>query len=120
MVRHVPVQSTSLLINATENRGGYGLSVNEPIGGHDPYINSKGCAELVRGLLLVFFFSPMNTQSTKSRCCYTSLKCNWSAGTGRRTDLYPILPVAFCTEHLSISGILMQFGSVYRIEPAAI
>ncbi len=30
-----------------EHREWLGLSENEPMGGHDPYSNSKGCAELV-------------------------------------------------------------------------
>src|SRR5262249_33791440 len=36
----------------------WGYRENEPMGGHDPYSNSKGCAELVTASFRESFFSP--------------------------------------------------------------
>ena len=36
----------------------WGYRENEPMGGHDPYSNSKGCAELVTSAYRSSFFSP--------------------------------------------------------------
>lgn len=36
----------------------WGYRENEPMGGHDPYSNSKGCAELVTSAYLQSYFSP--------------------------------------------------------------
>jgi CDP-glucose 4,6-dehydratase len=36
----------------------WGYRENEPMGGHDPYSNSKGCAELVTGAYRQSYFSP--------------------------------------------------------------
>jgi CDP-glucose 4,6-dehydratase len=36
----------------------WGYRENEPMGGHDPYSNSKGCAELVTSAFRESFFSP--------------------------------------------------------------
>jgi CDP-glucose 4,6-dehydratase len=38
----------------------WGYRENEPMGGHDPYSNSKGCAELVTSAYRDSFFSPAN------------------------------------------------------------
>jgi CDP-glucose 4,6-dehydratase len=41
----------------------WGYRENEPMGGHDPYSNSKGCAELVTSAYRDSFFSPDSLQS---------------------------------------------------------
>ena len=38
----------------------WGYRENEPMGGHDPYSSSKGCAELVSSAYRSSYFSPMN------------------------------------------------------------
>lgn len=61
-VRHVP--SVKAVVNITtdkcyENREwAWGYRENEPLGGYDPYSNSKGCAELVSSAYRSSFFSP--------------------------------------------------------------
>jgi len=41
----------------------WGYRENEPMGGHDPYSNSKGCAELVTSAYRDSFFSPEASES---------------------------------------------------------
>jgi CDP-glucose 4,6-dehydratase len=41
----------------------WGYRENEPMGGHDPYSNSKGCAELVTSAYRDSFFSPQTFDS---------------------------------------------------------
>ena len=43
-----------------------GYKENEPMGGHDPYSSSKGCAELVTSAYRRSFFSSMKTASIAS------------------------------------------------------
>ena len=60
--------SVKVLVNITsdkcyENREWvWGYRENDPMGGHDPYSASKGCAELVFGAYLKSFFSAGATQ----------------------------------------------------------
>lgn len=60
-VRHTP--GVKAVVNITtdkcyENREWlWGYRENEPMGGHDPYSNSKGCAELVSASYRASFFS---------------------------------------------------------------
>jgi len=64
-VRKTP--SVKVLVNITsdkcyENREWiWGYRENDPMGGHDPYSASKGCAELVFGAYLKSFFSQKNS-----------------------------------------------------------
>ena len=44
----------------------WGYRENEPMGGHDPYSSSKGCAELVTSAYRRSFFSSQNTASLAS------------------------------------------------------
>jgi CDP-glucose 4,6-dehydratase len=66
-VRKTP--SVKVLVNVTsdkcyENREwGWGYRENDPLGGHDPYSASKGCAELVFGAYLKSFFSQTGAQN---------------------------------------------------------
>lgn len=55
-VRAVVVVTTDKCYENKEWAWGY--RENEPMGGHDPYSNSKGCAELVTGAYRQSFFSP--------------------------------------------------------------
>jgi len=61
-IRKTP--SVKVLVNITsdkcyENKEWvWGYRENDPMGGHDPYSASKGCAELVFGAYLKSFFSP--------------------------------------------------------------
>lgn len=63
-VRFTP--SVKAVVNITtdkcyENREWvWGYRENEPMGGFDPYSNSKGCAELVSGAYRSSFFNPNN------------------------------------------------------------
>ncbi len=66
-VRKTP--SVKVLVNITsdkcyENREWvWGYRENDPMGGHDPYSASKGCAELVFNAYLKSFFSPSAAQN---------------------------------------------------------
>jgi CDP-glucose 4,6-dehydratase len=61
-VRHTP--SVRVVVNVTsdkcyENKEWvWGYRENDPMGGHDPYSSSKGCAELVTAAYLKSFFPP--------------------------------------------------------------
>jgi CDP-glucose 4,6-dehydratase len=69
-VRNTP--SVRVVVNVTsdkcyENREWHwGYRENEPMGGHDPYSNSKGCAELVTSAYRQAFFSPNSIVSLAS------------------------------------------------------
>jgi CDP-glucose 4,6-dehydratase len=64
-VRHSP--SVKAVVNITtdkcyENKEwAWGYRENEPMGGHDPYSNSKGCAELVTSAYRQSYFSSSNS-----------------------------------------------------------
>jgi CDP-glucose 4,6-dehydratase len=61
-VRHVPSVRAAVVITSDkcyENREWvWGYRENEAMGGHDPYSNSKGCAELVTAAYRSSYFSP--------------------------------------------------------------
>lgn len=61
-VRHVPSVKSAVVITSDkcyENREWvWGYRENEAMGGHDPYSNSKGCAELVTAAYRSSYFSP--------------------------------------------------------------
>jgi CDP-glucose 4,6-dehydratase len=67
-VRHVP--SVRAVINVTtdkcyENKEWlWGYRENEPMGGYDPYSNSKGCSELVTSSFRSSFFNPADYGKT--------------------------------------------------------
>ena len=50
----------------------WGYRENEPMGGRDPYSNSKGCAELVTAAYRESFFSPCVARSARRRHCQRS------------------------------------------------
>lgn len=60
-VRHTPSVRAAVIVTSDkcyENREWvWGYRENEPMGGHDPYSNSKGCAELVTAAMRDSFFS---------------------------------------------------------------
>jgi CDP-glucose 4,6-dehydratase len=62
-VRHVPEVKAVVVITSDkcyENREwDWGYRENEPMGGYDPYSNSKGCAELVTSAYRQSFFNKM-------------------------------------------------------------
>jgi len=66
-VRHTP--GIKAVVNVTtdkcyENREWYwGYRENEPLGGYDPYSNSKGCSELVTAAYRNSFFNPKTYSS---------------------------------------------------------
>jgi len=68
--RHVPSLRTVVVITSDkcyENREWpWGYREDEPMGGHDPYSNSKGCAELVVSAYRRSFFEPGNGKSVAS------------------------------------------------------
>ena len=61
-VRHTPTLRVAVVITSDkcyENQEWvWGYRENEPMGGHDPYSNSKGCAELVTAAYRSSFFAP--------------------------------------------------------------
>ncbi|QQE67080.1 CDP-glucose 4,6-dehydratase [Leptolyngbya sp. BL0902] len=61
-VRHTPSVRVAVIITSDkcyENREWvWGYRENEAMGGHDPYSNSKGCAELVTAAYRSSFFAP--------------------------------------------------------------
>ncbi len=61
-VRHTPEVRAALVITSDkcyENREWeWGYRENEPMGGHDPYSSSKGCAELITAAYRASFFPP--------------------------------------------------------------
>jgi CDP-glucose 4,6-dehydratase len=63
-IRHTP--GVKSVVNVTtdkcyENREWYwGYRENEPMGGYDPYSNSKGCSELVTSAFRSSYFNPKN------------------------------------------------------------
>lgn len=61
-VRHTPSVRVAVVITSDkcyDNREWvWGYRENEPMGGHDPYSNSKGCAELVTAAYRDSYFSP--------------------------------------------------------------
>ncbi|MGF1570177.1 MAG: CDP-glucose 4,6-dehydratase [Nodosilinea sp.] len=61
-VRHCPTVRAAVVITSDkcyENREWvWGYRENEAMGGHDPYSNSKGCAELVTAAYRASYFSP--------------------------------------------------------------
>jgi CDP-glucose 4,6-dehydratase len=65
--RHTP--SVKAIVNVTtdkcyENKEWHwGYRENEPMGGYDPYSNSKGCSELVTASYRNSFFNPKNYQN---------------------------------------------------------
>lgn len=66
------VNTTKVVVNVTsdkcyENKEWlWGYRENEPMGGYDPYSNSKGCAELVTSAFRNSFFSKDNTVALAS------------------------------------------------------
>lgn len=60
-VRHTPSVRAAVIVTSDkcyENREWvWGYRENEPMGGHDPYSNSKGCAELVTAAMRASYFS---------------------------------------------------------------
>jgi CDP-glucose 4,6-dehydratase len=65
------VKSVRVIVNVTtdkcyENREWHwGYRENEPMGGYDPYSNSKGCSELVTSAYRSSYFNPKNYQEHK-------------------------------------------------------
>ena len=61
-VRHTPDIKVAIVITSDkcyENREwAWGYRENEPMGGHDPYSSSKGCAELVTAAYRASYFPP--------------------------------------------------------------
>jgi CDP-glucose 4,6-dehydratase len=83
-----------------ENRESlWGYRENEPMGGHDPYSNSKGCAELVTSAYRDSFFSPANVR--QHGIALASARAGNAVGGGDWTSdqLIPDLMRAFLAGH---------------------
>ncbi len=69
--RHCPVLQAVVMVTTDkcyENREWeWGYRENEPMGGHDPYSNSKGCAELVTSAYRRSFFADTDTAVASAR-----------------------------------------------------
>jgi CDP-glucose 4,6-dehydratase len=95
------LQQPCVLVNVTsdkcyENREWvWGYRENEPMGGRDPYSNSKGCAELVTAAYRESFFSPESIE--KHRVAVASARAGNAIGGGDWTadQLIPDLMRAF-------------------------
>jgi CDP-glucose 4,6-dehydratase len=57
----------------------WGYRENEPMGGHDPYSNSKGCAELVTAAYRSSFFSKTSTAVASARAGNVIGGGDWAA-----------------------------------------
>ncbi len=72
-VRHTPSVKASIVVTSDkcyENKEWvWGYREDEPMGGHDPYSNSKGCAELVTSAYRTSYF---NSKIDKSNGTYIS------------------------------------------------
>jgi len=95
------LQQPCVLVNVTsdkcyENREWvWGYRENEPMGGRDPYSNSKGCAELVTAAYRDSFFSPESVE--KHRVAVATARAGNAIGGGDWTadQLIPDLMRAF-------------------------
>jgi CDP-glucose 4,6-dehydratase len=99
-VRHTP--GIRAVVNVTtdkcyENREWHwGYREDEPMGGHDPYSNSKGCAELVTAAYRNTFFTPPTLNAQPSTSVATARAGNVIGGGDWAQDrLIPDLLVAF-------------------------
>lgn len=83
-VRHTP--GVRAVVNVTtdkcyENREWHwGYREEEPMGGHDPYSNSKGCAELVTAAYRSSYFTPSTVNSQPSTAIATARAGNVIGG----------------------------------------
>ncbi len=74
----------------------WGYRENEPMGGHDPYSSSKGCAELVTAAYRTAFFAPLTINSGPSNSLATARAGNVIGGGDWAQDrLIPDLLDAF-------------------------
>lgn len=64
----------------------WGYRENEPMGGHDPYSNSKGCAELVTAAYRNSFFNPSTNKNQSSIAVATARAGNVIGGGDWATD----------------------------------
>jgi len=104
-VRHTP--GIRAVVNVTtdkcyENREWHwGYREDEPMGGHDPYSNSKGCAELVTATYRNSFFTPVTKPSPvgaeHSRRAGPDPDGSFHAGTGSSKGLGSYKPPALAT-----------------------
>src|SRR5262245_1423591 len=79
-----------------ENREwAWGYRENEPMGGHDPYSNSKGCAELVTSAYRDSFFSPKSQASHGIRLASARAGNAIGGGDWTANQLIPDLMRAF-------------------------
>jgi CDP-glucose 4,6-dehydratase len=99
-VRHTP--GIRAVVNITtdkcyENREWHwGYREDEPMGGHDPYSNSKGCAELVTAAYRSSYFTPSTLNSQPSTALATVRAGNVIGGGDWAQDrLIPDLLAAF-------------------------
>ena len=92
------------------NEWDWGYRENEPMGGHDPYSSSKGCAELVTSAYRRSFFNQKNGFFSISK----SGKRNWRWRLGD-DRLIPDILKAFEKSNLSLLEIqyLPDLGNMY-------
>jgi len=66
-IRNTPSVRAAVIVTTDKcyenNEWPWGYRENEPMGGHDPYSNSKGCAELVTSAYRESFFSEHNNSA---------------------------------------------------------
>ena len=88
----------------------WGYRENERMGGHDPYSNSKGCAELVTSAFRDSFFPPAELAS--HGVALASVRAGNAIGGGDWTanQLIPDLMRAFLAGNLARFGIRPRSG----------
>lgn len=109
--------SVKVVVNVTsdkcyENREWiWGYRENEPMGGYDPYSNSKGCAELVASAYRASFFNP--DQYAKHRVAVASVRAGNVIGGGDWAEdrLIPDIMRAI------VQGKPVQIRSPHAIRP---
>lgn len=89
-VRHTPSVKAVVVVTTDkcyENKEwSWGYRENEPMGGHDPYSNSKGCAELVTAAYRSSFFNVSTINNSLSTSVATARAGNVIGGGDWATD----------------------------------
>jgi hypothetical protein len=67
----------------------WGYRENDPLGGHDPYSNSKACAELVTSALCDSYFHRVGSGGVRTRLQVLERVTSLAAGIGPVINLFP-------------------------------
>ena len=81
-VRAAVIVTSDKCYQLTEGERLAGYRESEPLGGHDPYASSKGCAELVTAAYRSSFFNPSATEQAKGTTAVASARAGNAIGGG--------------------------------------